>query len=64
MALANENSPVFSLGGFQAAMAFFRDESKITEAFRIGKDVDWGDHDSNLYKGTERFLDDCRAICK
>src|SRR3954465_15557078 len=24
MALANENSPVFSLGGFQAAMAFFR----------------------------------------
>lgn len=28
MALANENSPVFSLGGFQAAMAFFRDEPK------------------------------------
>jgi hypothetical protein len=24
MALANENSPVFSLGGFQGAMAFFR----------------------------------------
>jgi hypothetical protein len=53
MALANENSPVFSLGGFQAAMVFFRDESKITEAFCIGKDVDWGDHDSNLYKGTK-----------
>jgi hypothetical protein len=32
MALANENSPVFSLGGFQAAMAFFRDEPKITGA--------------------------------
>jgi hypothetical protein len=30
MALANENSPVFSLGGFQGAMAFFRDEPKIT----------------------------------
>ena len=42
MALANENSPVFSLGGFQAAMAFFRDEPKITEAFRTGKGVDWG----------------------
>jgi SAM-dependent methyltransferase len=56
MALADENSPVFSLGGFQGAMAFFRDESKITEAFRTGKGVDWGDHDPNLYEGTERFF--------
>src|SRR5918999_2596535 len=56
MALANENSPVFSLGGFQGAMAFFRDEPKITQAFRTGKGVDWGDHDSNLYEGTERFF--------
>jgi ubiquinone/menaquinone biosynthesis C-methylase UbiE len=55
MALANENSPVFSLGGFQATMAFFRDEPKITEAFRTGKGVDWGDHDPNMYEGTERF---------
>jgi len=53
MALANENSPIFSLGGFQAAMAFFRDQPKITEAFRTGKDIDWGDHDPNLYEGTE-----------
>ncbi len=56
IALANENSPVFSLGGFQGAMAFFRDEPKITEAFRTGKGVDWGDHDPNLYEGTERFF--------
>ena len=56
MALANENSPVFSLGGFQAAMAFFRDEPKITEVFRTGKGVDWGDHDHNLYEGTGRFF--------
>jgi ubiquinone/menaquinone biosynthesis C-methylase UbiE len=56
MALANENSPVFSLGGFQGAMAFFRDEPKITDAFRTGKGVDWGDHDPNLYEGTERFF--------
>jgi hypothetical protein len=55
MALANENSPVFALGGFQAAMAFFRDEPKI-ESFRTGKGVDWGDHDPNLYKDTERFF--------
>jgi DNA-binding IclR family transcriptional regulator len=37
MALANENSSVFALGGFHDAMAFFRDEPKITEAFRTGK---------------------------
>jgi hypothetical protein len=43
MALANDNSPVFALGGFQGAMAFFRDEPKITDAFRTGKGVDWGE---------------------
>jgi SAM-dependent methyltransferase len=56
MALANDNSPVFALGGFQGAMAFFRDEPKITDAFRTGRGVDWGDHDPNLYEGAERFL--------
>jgi hypothetical protein len=34
-------------------MAFFRDQPKVTEAFRTGKDIDWGDHDPNLYEGTE-----------
>jgi SAM-dependent methyltransferase len=57
MALANENSPVFSLGGFQAAMALFRDEPKITDVFRTGKGVDWRDHDHNLYEGARRFLE-------
>jgi SAM-dependent methyltransferase len=47
---------VFSLGGFQGAMAFFKDEPKITEVFRSGKGVDWGNHDHNLYEGTERFF--------
>ena len=56
MALANDNSPVFALGGFQGAMAFFRDEPKITDAFRTGRGVDWGDRDPNLYEGAERFL--------
>lgn len=56
MALANEDSPVFALGGFQGAMAFFGDEPKITDAFRTGRGIDWGDHDSNLYEGTERLL--------
>jgi SAM-dependent methyltransferase len=56
MVLANDKSPAFALGGFQSAMAFFRDEPKITDAFRTGRGVDWGDHDPNLYEGTERFF--------
>jgi SAM-dependent methyltransferase len=56
LALANDNSPVFALGGFQGAMALFKDEPKITDAFRTGKGVDWGDHDPSLYEGAERFL--------
>jgi SAM-dependent methyltransferase len=56
MVLANDKSPAFALGGFQSAMAFFRDEPKITDAFSTGRGVDWGDHDPNLYEGTERFF--------
>ena len=41
MVLADEDSPAFLLGGFQGAMAFFRDEPKITDVFRTGKGVDW-----------------------
>jgi SAM-dependent methyltransferase len=56
MVLANDKSPAFALGGFQSAMAFFRDEPKITDAFSTGRGVDWSDHDPNLYEGTERFF--------
>src|SRR5918995_4924723 len=56
MVLANDKSPAFALGGFQSAMACFRDEPKITDAFSTGRGVDWGDHDPNLYEGTERFF--------
>ena len=51
-----KNSPVFAISDFQSAMAFFRDEPKITEAFSTGKRIDWGDHDPNLYEDTERFF--------
>lgn len=56
MVLADENSPTFLLGGFQGAMAFFRDEPKITDVFQTGKGVDWGNHDNNLYEATERIF--------
>ena len=56
MAFANENSPLFVPGAFEIAAAIMRDEPKITEAFRSGRGVGWGEHDACLFRGTERFF--------
>ena len=56
MALADEQSPVFLPGFFQAVSACMRDEPKISEAFRTGKGVGWHEHDPALFVGTERFF--------
>ena len=56
MALADEQSPVFLPGFFQAVSACMRDEPKISEAFLTGKGVGWHEHDSALFVGTERFF--------
>ena len=56
MALADEQSPVFLPGFFQMLGSCFRDEPKISEAFRTGKGVGWHEHDHALFAGTERFF--------
>jgi SAM-dependent methyltransferase len=56
MALADEQSPVFLPGFFQAVSACMKDEPKISEAFRTGKGVGWHEHDAELFVGTERFF--------
>ena len=56
MAFANEDSPLFVPGAFEIVAAMMRDEPKITEAFRSGKGVGWGEHDACLFRGTERFF--------
>ncbi|MFM2124815.1 MAG: hypothetical protein RL328_1266 [Acidobacteriota bacterium] len=43
-------------GAFYIASAAFKDEPKITEAFRTGKGVGWHEHDTCLFCGTERFF--------
>src|ERR671932_6458 len=55
-ALVNENSPAYVAGGFQIIMSYYRDASKILEAFKTGKGIAWGEHDKDLYQGTERFF--------
>jgi SAM-dependent methyltransferase len=56
MALADELSPVFLPGFFQAISACIKDEPKISEAFLTGKGVGWHEHDHQLFVGTERFF--------
>jgi SAM-dependent methyltransferase len=53
--LANENSPVYAIGGFQVMMSLYRDEAKILGAFKTGKGIAWGDHDKDLFEGTGKF---------
>src|SRR5919109_2057978 len=55
MVLVDENSTVYSMGGFQGTAAFFKDTPKIIEAFRTGKGLSWADHDPELFHGAERF---------
>jgi SAM-dependent methyltransferase len=55
-ALAEEGSPAFLPGAFQAAVAAIKAEPKIAEAFRTGCGVGWHEHDPGLFQGTERFF--------
>lgn len=43
-------------GAFHIVSACFKDEPKITQAFRTGDGVGWHEHDANLFFGTERFF--------
>jgi len=57
-ALADEESPFFVAGGFQIASAMARSTDRISDNFRSGNGMGWGEHHSDLFNGTERF---CRA---
>jgi SAM-dependent methyltransferase len=56
MALADETSPVFLMGGFEVVHAAFKSAERTQRAYRSGKGVAWGAHDPCLFSGTERFF--------
>lgn len=56
MCLAQEDSPTFLPGGFEAIAGMFVDEPKFYAAFKSGKGVGWHEHDHRLFSGTERFF--------
>lgn len=53
---ADEDSPVLMTGGFYSLTALFADEPKLTEAFKSGKGLGWGDRCNCLFCGVERFF--------
>ena len=55
-ALADEKSPAFVAGAFEVIASMFKDEPKISEAFRSGRGVGWHEHSPCLFRGTERFF--------
>ena len=51
MALADENSPVYILGAYQAIRSYFKDEDKFVEMFKSGNGMKWGEHHHDLFEG-------------
>jgi ubiquinone/menaquinone biosynthesis C-methylase UbiE len=53
---ADADSPVNMTGGFYSLAAVYADEPKLTEAFKTGKGVGWGNRCNCLFCGVERFF--------
>ncbi len=55
-ALADELSPAFVPGMFQVMHAMWTAIDRITERFKTGDGLAWGEHHPCLFEGTERFF--------
>ncbi len=55
-ALTDESSPFFVGGGFYVVKAMNNAVGRIEEAFKNGGGMLWGEHDADLFVGTERFF--------
>src|ERR1044071_907773 len=56
VALTDEDSPFYVGGGFYVVKAMTNATPRIEEFFRKGGGMLWGDHDPDLFVGTERFF--------
>lgn len=56
MALTAENSPFYVGGGFYVLKAMLKAQPQILNAFQNGGGMLWGDHDPDLFVGTEKFF--------
>ncbi len=56
VALTDESSPFYVGGGFYVVKAMMNAQPKISEYFKNGGGMLWGDHDPDLFVGTEKFF--------
>ena len=56
VALTDETSPFYVGGGFYVIKAMMNAQSRISEAFKNGDGMLWGEHDPDLFIGTEKFF--------
>ncbi|MEO8210484.1 MAG: SAM-dependent methyltransferase, partial [bacterium] len=56
VALTDESSPFFIGGGFQLVNSLLKAAPRISEAFKNGKGMLWGEHHHGLFEGTEKFF--------
>jgi 2-polyprenyl-3-methyl-5-hydroxy-6-metoxy-1,4-benzoquinol methylase len=52
---ADPDSPVALAGGYYSVASLYLDEPRVSNAFRTGAGIEWGDRHSCLFCGTERF---------
>jgi SAM-dependent methyltransferase len=55
-ALTDQSSPFYVGGGFYVVKAMTAAQTRILDAFKNGGGILWGDHDPELFIGTERFF--------
>jgi len=56
VALTDEDSPFYVGGGFYVVKAMMNAQPRISEYFKNGGGMLWGEHDEDLFVGTERFF--------
>lgn len=54
--LANEDSPAYLPGAFELALASLASVPRITECFRTGAGMGWGEHSDGVFQGCEKFF--------
>lgn len=54
--MANVDSPAYLPGAFELALASLAAVPRITESFRTGAGMGWGEHDAGVFQGCEKFF--------
>jgi len=54
--LANEESPAYLPGAFELALGSLNSVPRITESFRTGAGMGWGEHTEGVFDGCEKFF--------